>query len=167
MVRSISSIVVFKKKKAHSTPSHQTIDFEQAALDAEREEATAEEASAAVAAAVDVAADGITDDSRTETVKTAPAAPAADTSTATTASTATSPPTAVPAAGRTKARKPVLSVSKATRVVVLPPAWFYPMPNDARHSADASGMDAAKDAWVVEGTTKAIHYWECSWNSEV
>ena len=91
---------------------------------------------------------------------------------------------ASPTAGKAKARKPVLSAAKAARVVVLPSEWFYPMPNDARHSlthpyegggdsgggggeqgpGESAGMDAAKAEWVVEGTTKAIHYWACSWN---
>lgn len=91
---------------------------------------------------------------------------------------------ALPTAAKTKARKPVLSVAKAARVVVLPSEWFYPMPNGERHSvthpaegsggggsgggeegpAQSAGMDAAKAKWAVEGTTKAIHYWACSWD---
>lgn len=49
-------------------------------------------------------------------------------------------------------------------VLLLPPLWFYPMPNCATHAGPPDDPEV-KARYVHPAITRAIHYWARSWQT--
>lgn len=48
-------------------------------------------------------------------------------------------------------------------VLILPPLWFYPMPNSAMHAGRPD--PEVKARYVHPAITRTIHYWARSWQA--
>lgn len=50
-------------------------------------------------------------------------------------------------------------------VLLLPPQWFYALPNTEAEGEDEQGQEhrRRRDRWVAPGVTHAIHHWARSW----